>query len=366
MNGETMSNLIFKHFCAEGGCNSFILGDAHSKKVCVIDPRADEMHQYEAFLTEKGLSVALVLDTHTHADHYSGTHLVAQQFGAPIAMSAATQSARASLRLNDGQIVDVGDRLGLAVIATPGHTPDSLSFVVSHDWGSAVFTGDTLLIGGSGRTDFPGADAAKQYESIYQRLGALDAATWVLPGHDYSGLLFSTIAHEKNTNPHWLFKTPEEFVRAKEDEILASGGILKQIVDFNLNAKPLTRPRSGAHTMCSTSCVDTGLVGSRLLPDSFRQLLEDASNSKDSLFIDVREPQEFKQRRVLGLCNIPLSELLLHWDELRSAKHVYFFCQEGKRSLVAAQSLSHLGLKNVSDLHGGLLAWIAAGYPVER
>ncbi|MBI3543373.1 MAG: MBL fold metallo-hydrolase [Deltaproteobacteria bacterium] len=177
-------NLVFRQIRAEGGCNSFILGDRASGTACLIDPRADHQETYEAYLAEQKLKATLVIDTHTHADHYSGSHLVAENFGARIAMGSSTQSARADIRLVDGQELEIGGELALRALATPGHTPDSVSLVLEGAWGRAAFTGDTLFIGGSGRTDFPGADASAQYDSIHSRLGALGDATWVLPAHD--------------------------------------------------------------------------------------------------------------------------------------------------------------------------------------
>ena len=169
--------ILFKQIRSDGGCLSFILADRELGKACLIDPRADELPQYEEFLARNKLSPSIVIDTHTHADHYSGTHLLAKHFGAPIAMSAATRSARATVKLREGDFAEVSTGLALATIETPGHTPDSLSFVCKTPSAQFVFTGDTLFIGGSGRTDFPGASAEDQYESIFTKLGKLDSKT---------------------------------------------------------------------------------------------------------------------------------------------------------------------------------------------
>lgn len=353
---------MFKHFRGEGGCTSYLVGDATARKACIVDPRVDELDLIEAFVAAHVLSVELVLDTHTHADHYSATHLIAQKLGAKVGMSARTGSQRAALKLNDGDELGVGC-LGIKALATPGHTPDSLSFVASGEFGKLVLTGDTLFIGGSGRTDFPGADAGEQYDSIYDRLGALDGATWVLPGHDYSGLLFSTIAEEKNKNPHWAYKDRGEFIRMKESEALESGGVLEGIVQFNLNAAPVTRPRGGSHAACATACVSGPAVKRHSVHD-LSALLAEKKNA--ALFVDVREPDEFERGRIEGMVNIPLSRLFLHWRELAAAPEIYFFCQRANRSLVALRTAQRLGLANTSDIEGGILAWIAAGYPVKK
>ena len=357
------SSLIFKQFRSENGCNSFLVADLAAKSACIIDPRVDELDLLEAYVGAHSLSVDLVLDTHTHADHFSGTHLVAERFQAPIAMAHTTQSARAGILLRDGQEIGVGSSFGIKALATPGHTPDSMCFLLGGSWGGVVFTGDTLFIGGSGRTDFPQADAREQYNSIYKRLGSLDGKTWVLPGHDYSGLLFSTIEHEKRANPHWAFKSADDFVRMKEAEALESSGILQSIVDFNLNAKPLNRPRGGAHTMCATVCAETREPVSRKTVQELQTLLAEQTGA---LFVDVRETDEFARSRIEGMVNIPLGQLFFHWEELKKAQNVYFFCQRGNRSLFALQTARRLGFSNVQDIEGGILAWIAAGLPVSR
>jgi glyoxylase-like metal-dependent hydrolase (beta-lactamase superfamily II)/rhodanese-related sulfurtransferase len=355
--------LVIRQFRAEQGCNALVLGDPGTRSACVIDPRVDDVDLYEEFLALRGLKAAYVIDTHTHADHYSGSHLVASHLGARVAMSEATRSARAALRLRDGETIELGPSLGLRVLATPGHTPDSVSLVATSGAETLVLTGDTLFIGGSGRTDFPGASPESQYDSIYKRLAALEGSTWVIPGHDYSGLLLSTIAEEKKTNPHWLFKSREEFVRAKNAEALECGAIVQTIVDFNLSATPPSRPRGGAHTACAT----VAAVG----PETARRTaaeVQDAISAAPggTLVVDVREPDEFASSRLAGSVNIPLSEIFLHQTELRKAKSVVFLCEMGPRSQMAARTMARLGVADVADLQGGIRAWIAAGFPLER
>lgn len=361
-----MSNtLVLKQIRAEGGCNSFILADANSRKALIIDPRADEIDQYEEFLGANELKAEMVIDTHTHADHYSGSHFFAERFGSHIAMSVATKSARPDLKLTDGHTLDFGLELGVRILLTPGHTPDSLSVLASGGWGQAVFTGDTLFIGESGRVDFPGASAESQYDSIHTRLATLPDATWVMPGHDYSGLLFSTIGEEKRSNSHMRITDKSEFVKVKKAELIDAPSILSQILDFNLAKKPASRPRSGAHTMCASSC-QRPVEGIELNSVSqYRDALV-RSLAAGWLFVDVREPDEFARGHIPGTQNIPLSELPLHWNALKRAPGVYFSCQAGGRSQLAAQSTKRLGLASVVNVTGGFGAWVAAGFPVER
>ncbi|MEW6057548.1 MAG: MBL fold metallo-hydrolase [Bdellovibrionota bacterium] len=364
--GESQDmELIFRQFRSEGGCNSFIFADAKTRQACIIDPRADEVDSYESFVHSRKLDVRYAIDTHTHADHYSGTHLIADRLGAAIVMSAQTKSARPSLKLKDGQTLELSSGFAIEALYTPGHTPDSVSFLFRGDWGSAVFTGDTLFIGSSGRTDFPEADASEQYESIYNRLGKLEDSTWVLPGHDYSNLLFSTIGCEKKTNPHYLFADKEAFVRMKKTEALEVSGVVPHIVEFNLHSKPSNRPRSGAHTMCSSGCVAADATMARNSVAEFSEALR-AEKNRGALFLDVREPEELKMGFIPGTENLPLSELFMHWRELQSASKVYITCQRGNRSQFAAQTLMRLGLRHVVNVDGGFLAWAAAQLPIQR
>lgn len=358
-------DVIFKIIRAEGGCNAFIIADAGSRKACIIDPRADQQDLYEEFLGSRKLTAAFVIDSHTHADHYSGSHLVARNLGARIAMSVSTASARADFKLTDKQVIELGSSLAIEVLATPGHTPDSISLVAKGAWGQAAFTGDTLFIGGSGRTDFPGADAGAQYDSLHGKLGMLNDQTWIFPGHDYSDLLFSNIGHEKRTNPHLLITSRDEFIRMKDAEALESGVALPQVITFNLSASPRSFPRSGVQTMCATACAKPATPLARKSPTEWRELMG-GSGDRSSLFIDIREPEEFARGHVEGMRNLPMSELPLHWNELISADKVYISCDRGLRSRYVADTLNRLGMTNVADLEGGYIAWVTAGLPVKK
>src|SRR5207244_2762197 len=134
------------------------------------DPQLPLMADYREFIAAHGLKILYALDTHIHADHLSATHLFRSEFGSKIGMSAATRSERPDLKLEHGTRLKIG-ALELEMLATPGHTPDSASYVIrSAGLPAAVFTGDTLFIGGSGRTDFPGADPIAQFKSIHEVL----------------------------------------------------------------------------------------------------------------------------------------------------------------------------------------------------
>ena len=192
------------------------------------------MEDYRAYIAENGLKPVIAVDTHIHADHFSATHLFRTKYSVEVGMSALTASARATRKFNHGDRFEVGS-LVFEVLETPGHTVDSVSYFGE----GMVFTGDTLFISSSGRTDFPGADPALQWKSIHEVLGKLPGETLVFPAHDYNDMIFSTIQTEKRKNPHWLIPSLEEFVAMKRAEQIPSPSaeIMKRLT-FNRDAHP--------------------------------------------------------------------------------------------------------------------------------
>ena len=147
--------------------------------------------------------------------------------------------------------------------------------------------------------------------------------------------------------------------------MLVSDGAPPQVVAFNLNARPRNSPRAGVVTMCSTACVKPTQVLPQVSPIELQQLLSDACG-KPVLFLDIREPEELVRSGVEGLRNLPMSELPMYWDELKSAEAVYLFCSQGNRSLMATETLTRLGLTNVNNVTGGYNAWVSLGLPVKK
>lgn len=173
----------------------------------LIDPVITEIDTYLALLAEHQLHLVWTLETHVHADHITAGGELRQRTGSRSAVAALCGASAADWQLADGDTVELGGE-GIKVIATPGHTPGSLSFL----WRDRVFTGDALLIHGCGRTDFQGGDAGTLYDSISQRLFKLPDETLVYPGHDYQGRRVSCIGQEKSINPRLAGKSREEFI----------------------------------------------------------------------------------------------------------------------------------------------------------
>jgi glyoxylase-like metal-dependent hydrolase (beta-lactamase superfamily II) len=202
MNEE---NLFFEQI-RSGGCLSYILGCAE-KKVCVaIDPEQDKIEEYLGLAKAFSSRLLYAIDTHTHADHVSACKLLRHRVDAKVVMHRASDAPYVDIRVDDGDVIRCG-QLEIRILHTPGHTEDSTCLLA----GDRLFTGDTLLIGGCGRTDLPGGNAEKQYDSL-RRLTALDDRIRVFPAHDYRQA-FSTIGDEKKNNVRMQIGSREEFIQ---------------------------------------------------------------------------------------------------------------------------------------------------------
>jgi glyoxylase-like metal-dependent hydrolase (beta-lactamase superfamily II) len=187
------------------GCLSYILGCSNEKAAVVIDPEVDKADDYVELARFFGSKLLYAIDTHTHADHHSACKVMRERHGVQVIMHWATEAPYIDVRVNDGDEIKFG-RLSLKVIYTPGHTQDAMCLLFQ----DRIFTGDTLLIGGCGRTDLPGGDAEKQYESL-KRLQGLGEQIRVYPGHDYREAV-STLGEEKQSNPRMQIASKEEFI----------------------------------------------------------------------------------------------------------------------------------------------------------
>src|SRR5690349_10745750 len=167
--------MIFEQI-ATGGCQSYLVGCSDSCAAALIDPETSQIDRYLALAARDGLRIRYVIDTHTHADHFSASRALAKEANAVVVMHRATTAPMVDMRVDDGDTVVVG-KLRLQVIATPGHTRVSVCLVAD----DRVFTGDTLLIGGTGRTDLPTGDSNALYDSLFGKLAQLDPALKVYP-----------------------------------------------------------------------------------------------------------------------------------------------------------------------------------------
>src|SRR5580692_8826667 len=181
---------------SSGGCRSYLLGCGETCAAVIIDPELSQVDRYQALTARDGLRIRYLIDTHTHADHFSATRQLSRQLDVPVVMHRASPAPFVDLHLEGGELLIVG-RLRLQALDTPGHTRDSMCLQVE----DRVFTGDTLLMGATGRTDLPTGDPAALYDSLFQTLLRLDPALKVFPAHEYKGRTHSTIGQELAENP---------------------------------------------------------------------------------------------------------------------------------------------------------------------
>ena len=202
-------------FCRElnrGKCKTYLLACERTRHAVLIDPLKENTGRYIAVAAYHGFRLDYLIDTHTHADHRSGTFDLADLTDAKVVMERHAPAPHVAVHVTDGDVIEVGD-LRIKIFYTPGHTPDGMSLSVD----GRVFTGDTLMIGGTGRADFPGGDAGKQYDGIISSLFTLPDDTVVLPAHDYRGNHSSTIGIEKASNPRVAGRTRERIHRHHEE-----------------------------------------------------------------------------------------------------------------------------------------------------
>src|SRR5882724_2996312 len=187
--------MIFETVAA-GGCRSYVIGCEKTCSAALIDPELSQIDRYLALAARDGLRIRYLVDTHTHADHFSATQQLARQLEVPVVMHSASPAPFVDLRLQGGELLVVGE-LRLQALHTPGHTRDSMCLSVD----DRVFTGDTLLIGGTGRTDLPTGDPEALHDSLFGHLLRLDPSLKVFPAHEYKGRSHTTIGEELAENP---------------------------------------------------------------------------------------------------------------------------------------------------------------------
>jgi len=346
-------NLFRQLFDPESSTYTYLLADDATHEAVLIDPVMEQAGRDLALLREHGLCLRWTLETHVHADHVTAATAIRNTTGARTAVSRDCNAQGYDRLLADGDVVLFGHQ-EIMVIATPGHTTGSVSFL----WHDRVFTGDTLLIGGCGRTDFQGGSAQALYHSITQKLFTLDEQVLVYPGHDYRGRRVSSIGEEKQFNTRIAGKSEAEFVRTMETLNLPMPKKIHEAVPANLAGGGAAMP---------------GNLGT--IPEagttrniSARQLAAEWQADGRNRLIDVRTPAEFESVRIAGATNIPLARLdgaALRAD-VPVDETLYCICQTGTRSQFAAERLRAAGFEKVVHVDGGTNAWQTEGLPVTR
>ncbi|HPQ81869.1 MAG TPA: MBL fold metallo-hydrolase, partial [bacterium] len=329
------SDFRIKRFAA-GSCCSYVLSSGG--EAIVVDPHISLLEEYEVYLGRKKLSLNAIVDTHTHADHFSLAAVMKEKFNVPVMMHEKAISEVADRSMRDGDTLKVGDA-ELKIIYTPGHTDDAISIFGE----GAILTGDVLLIGSVGRTDFQNGSPESMFETL-SRLRELPDETTVYPGHDYHGKIKSTIAREKKNNP-FLSETDRAafLTRARAKELPKP---------FNIDNIIRVNRRGEAAAMQTISPREA-----RVMVDSH----------PDVKLIDVRSESEFGEEHIEGSLNVPIDSITSRVSELGCTGAGYVvLCRTGNRSPMAADMLVQAGVPCVKIMRGGITAWRKEGFEVVK
>ena len=320
-----------------GSCYSYLISDA--QQAIIVDPHISLVREYSKKLTKKGLLLAGIVDTHTHADHISSAAILKKKYNVPLYMSEHAVSSIATNRLNDGDVIKAGN-IEIKAIYTPGHTDDSISLLTED---GDLFTGDVLLINSVGRMDFQNGSPEDMFDSL-NNLAKLPEETTVRPAHDYKGNLTSTIAEQKNNNP---------FLQEKDKAAFCE----------NARSKKIPKP-ANMDTIIATNQQGTAENYSTISPKEAFEKLKEAN----SVLLDVRSEQELKEMSIESekLKNIPLQSLASSAESLVADDSYYILCRSGHRATMAAMQLLQKGFTKLAVIEGGISAWNKAKLPVKR
>jgi glyoxylase-like metal-dependent hydrolase (beta-lactamase superfamily II)/rhodanese-related sulfurtransferase len=331
---------------------TYLLASRHGGEALIIDPVLERVDRYIQLLRELDLRLVKAIDTHLHADHITGLEALAERTRCITVMGEQTRADVVSIRVGDGDRVDI-EGLSLEALYTPGHTDDSYSYIL----GDRVFTGDTLLIRGTGRTDFQNGDARAQFNSIFNRLLKLPDETLVYPAHDYKGDTVSTIGEEKAFNPRLQVQSIDDYVALMNNLNLPNPKMMDVAVPANMRIGLAQQIVAGKGWSVSVE------EAMRLLGKS------------DVALVDLREDQERRKSGVIpGSVHVPYSEVeaslapdgLLQQLAKEAGKRLVFYCAYGERSARAVQAAQAAGLAGARHVHGGMQAWEQTHGPVER
>lgn len=341
--------MIFEQIATEG-CRSYLIGCSETSIAAVIDPEMSRIDRYISLAARDGLRLHYVIDTHTHADHFSATRQLARQLDARVVMHRASPAHGVDMRVDDGDMVVVG-KLRLQVLYTPGHTRDSMCLIA----GDRVFTGDTLLIGGTGRTDLPSGNSEALFDSLFNRLLKLDPAFAVYPGHDYKGHSHSTIGDEIASNPRLKVTERAAFVTMMA----------------NLNLSLPTHVTEALRTNMSGGKSVAQMLSEAVAAVPFMSFTELKSRiekqSHELIVLDVRERDAYEAGHIAGAQLLPRGQLELRVNqELPDpTRRILVYCEFGRISTFATATLREMGFQRAVALDGGLKTWREAGYPIK-
>jgi glyoxylase-like metal-dependent hydrolase (beta-lactamase superfamily II) len=344
--------MIFRQlFDATSSTYTYLIAAGPGGEALIIDPVLERVERYVSLLRELDLRLVKAVDTHIHADHVTGLGALRDKTRCITVMGEMAAVDVVSMRVREGDQIKISG-VALDVLYTPGHTDDSYSFLM----GDRVFTGDTLLIRGTGRTDFQHGDPYAQYDSLFNKLLRLPDDTFVFPAHDYKGDTVSTIGEEKAFNPRLQVDNAEQYAEIMNGLNLADPKMMDVAV-----------PANKAIGYAQTDAADPArALGVDELPDG---------GPEAALLIDLRDDEERARNGVIaGSVHLPYPQLashiepggMLHYEATQSGKELVFYCAYGERSALAVDACKEAGLAHVRHLAGGMDAWAKAGRPVEK
>ncbi|MEK7432745.1 MAG: MBL fold metallo-hydrolase [Cyanobacteriota bacterium] len=335
--------MIFRQmYDSETSTYTYLLGDEKTKEAVLIDSVFEQVERDANLINELGLNLKYLMETHVHADHITGIAKIKEKF--PSAKSVLFNDSGnicADIYSQDNDTFSFGDN-NIKVLSTPGHTNGCVSFYTE----GMVFTGDSLLIRGCGRTDFQNGSPEKMYDSVTSKIFTLPDETIVYPGHDYKGALSSSVAEEKKFNPR-LTKTREEFIDLMNNLNLPYPKKVQESVPANIVSGDLN-------------------YKNEFKDMSVKEAFEVYQNNPNFVFIDVREPFEWAEGCIPNVTKISLGDLDDSLDKLDKEQGYIMVCRSGGRSGKASTMLIHAGVKNVYNMVGGMIEWNRNDYIVEK
>jgi len=342
--------MLFRQlFDKKSSTYTYLLASRKGGEALLVDPVYEQTGRYLKLLEELDLKLVKVMDTHIHADHVSAMGSLRDATRCVTVMGEQSPIDIVSMRVKDGDDVKI-EGLSLTALHTPGHTAESYSFLMD----DRVFTGDTLLIRGTGRTDFQNGDPYDQYHSLFDRLLKLPDSTVVFPGHDYKGDTSSTIYEEKHFNPRLQVNSAQEYADIMNNLNLANPTLMDVAVPENL--------RSGIE-------VDA----QRSVPTMDADKLLANWPSEEIQVIDIREEGERYRFGVIpGAIHAPYAQFDQYCapngllSGLGKGKRLVLYCAVGERSKLAMDIATEKGITNIAHIPGGFARWVSEGGPVDK
>ena len=352
--------LIFRQlFDAQSSTYTYLLADGATREGVIIDPVFEQMRRDAALIGELGIKLRWTLDTHVHADHVTAACLLKRRLGAEIAVAHASGAEGADRWLESGDSIAFGER-HLEVRPTPGHTRGCLTYVL--DDHSMAFTGDCLLIRGTGRTDFQGGDATTMFRSVREQIFTLPDTCLLYPAHDYRGLTVTSVAEERRFNLRLGGEVDAaDFIGHMTNLHLPHPGRMDIAVPANLTCG---RPAGDAQDADDPGWAPLSFTFAGIWEIQPRVLEEHQGPVQ---ILDVREPDEFTGPlgHIPGAILIPLAEVSARSGELSKERPIVAVCRAGSRSAQAIAMLRKAGFTELANLAGGMLRWRADGCTIE-